>query len=175
MTMDKHSSRQDRALWQRARPALASASSGAPDETEAASLLAAYLDGRLDEAGRDRVEAWLAGDAEALDSLIAARAALDAELAVPPGLIARAQGLVREPRKVTGPVVARGGVLARLRGLLIPDAPLWQPVGLAAALLLACVVGFQLGEAGYSDLLADREMTTADSGFDLAAAGDDFF
>jgi hypothetical protein len=53
--------------------------------------------------------------------------------------------------------------------------PLWQPVGLAAALLLACVVGFELGEEGYADLLAEPAATEADGGFDLAALSDDLF
>ena len=65
--------REGASLWAQAKPGLASGFAR-PDDL----ALAAYLDGRLDEAGRDRVEAALAADDRLLELALAAAAALGA-------------------------------------------------------------------------------------------------
>jgi len=67
--------REGASLWAQAKPGLASGFAR-PDDL----ALAAYLDGRLDEAGRDRVEAALAADDRLLELALAADAALGATL-----------------------------------------------------------------------------------------------
>jgi len=140
------------ALWARARAmtlgALAAEWPGI-DESD----LAAYLDGTLGAAARERVEAALASDPERLELLISAREALRAgPAAAPADLVARAQALVPEPH----PPAAVWG--ARLTGWLAGQlAPVLDPVldprrglafaGIAGAFLMISVAGFELGRA----------------------------
>jgi anti-sigma factor RsiW len=147
----------DRALWRRLRAELQDAAADeawAPDET----ALAAYLDGALDEGGRARVEAWLAAVPEGLDLVLAAREALaELSVAAPEAVVRRAAALVPDPP---------GSRLAgRLHGFF---APLWRPLGWSGAVagvLLACVVGFQLGQSGYQGTVALEQLEVAEAGF----------
>ena len=53
----------------------------------------------------------------------------------------------------------------RLRGVL---APVWQPLGWSGAMagvLLACVVGFQLGQIGYDSSVMLAQLEVAEAGF----------
>lgn len=129
-------------LWRRAAPALPAGER--PDEL----VLAAYLDGRLDEAARDRVEAALAADDRALEVMLAADAALGATQAPPAGLLARAGRLVPAGAE------NRFGFIGRLFGGRDRAGGFRLRPGLLAAslaaLLLASVAGFELGRFGYA-------------------------
>lgn len=169
MTRRRLNGRDGRVLWLRYREAVGEAV-GAPGDEEGVLLLAAYLDGRLDEGELARVERWLAADAAALETLIAARAGLGTEAVAPAGLVPRAQSLVGERR----PLAAEAGVgaLTWLRAWLSPGLPLWQPVGLALAVLLASVGGFEFGQGS----MLSRQPATLHGGvFDLAPPSDGLF
>ena len=137
----------------------------APDEMEAALLLANYLEGGLDEAESERVEAWLAADPDALDLLIASREALadTTDEAAPESLVARASGIVRP-----APKLERSGWLERLFGGFGGKL---QPIGVAAAVLLACAVGIGLGQSSFANLMAAQSLEVY--GADLGLSGDD--
>ena len=130
-------------------------------------LIAAYLDGTLDEAARARVEAMLATDAEALDLMLASRDALDEAPAesLPDALLSRAQGIVREWSRASES--RGGGWLGWLFGGAL------QPVGVAAALLLACALGIGLGHSSFANLTAAQSLEA--EGFDLGLSRDEIF
>ena len=157
----------DKALWRQARHGLAEAKT--PEEAEAALLIAGHLDGSLDEPTRERVEAWLARDEAALDLLLATRAALQETPAEAPApLVERARSIVRPPVRAAKP--------SGLGGFLSPLRILWQPVGMAtaAACLLACVVGFELGRSGYASVVVSEYLVAQQAGgFDLLPSADD--
>jgi hypothetical protein len=116
------------ALWARTRAGLAPVAE--PD----AWRLAAYAENRLSEAEGAAVESWLARHPEALDGVLAARAA-SAAGALPlgrPAEIAAARGLV------TGAPDVRP-LPQLMRGIA------WGSV--AAGLLVACLVGYEAGVA----------------------------
>lgn len=161
MTEKKPVALSDEQMWRLARD---SQIRGAPpDEAEEAALLAAYIEGTLDPQTEDAVERWLAGDAAAGETVVAARQ-VSAEPAgpVPDTVVARAQGLVRAGRPAAeadkGP-----GWLAQIFGAL---PSLWQPAGLvtATALVVACLAGFQLGQSGYHGLVAFERVLAQEAG-----------
>ena len=151
-------------LWARARPGWRAAhGSRSAEDVSNPLMLSAYLDGALDEAGREAVEAWMAATPEALELMIAAREALAAEPpgAAPEALVSRAQGLVRAP------ATESAGLGAWLRGLTGFDPEAWRPLawaGVAAALLVVSAGGFELGRLGTDRLVA---VQTAILGDDL--------
>ena len=162
-------------LWARARPGWRATI--APGSAEAAPnplMLAAYLDGTLDEAGREAVEAWMAATPEALDLMIAAREALAAEPpgAAPVSLVSRAQGLVPAPLRESA------GLGARLRGLIGFEPEAWRPLawaGVTAALLVVSAGGFELGRLGTDRLVPVQTATLGDDlGLGLDDPADDF-
>ena len=132
------------ALWARAAESLAVPAGARLDDL----TLAAYLDGRLDEAGRDRVEGLLAADPLALERFLAADGALGATQALPPALLARATRLVPESAENHFGFIGRlfggrdGRGFFRLRPGLVAAS--------LAALLLVSVAGFELGRFGYA-------------------------
>ncbi|MDJ0946863.1 MAG: hypothetical protein QNJ30_25725 [Kiloniellales bacterium] len=133
---------EDRALWQKARNGWAGGSEAADDVDPL--LLAAYLDGRLDAEEAAALEARLAADPVALDLMAASRGALAAgpAEAVPESLLRRAEGLVRP-----APAAPRKGRLAGLAAaFLMPGQAAWA--GFAAAVMLASLAGFELGQIG---------------------------
>ena len=154
--------KRDAELWRRLREeALVTA---ADDDSEAAPeeiALAAYLDRTLDDKAREQLETWLAATPEGLDLLLAAREALaEPSAAAPEALVRRASALVPAPpgRSLT----------AWLGGLFAPAGPLWQPLGWSGAavgILLACVVGFQLGQTGYLSTQTLEQLADAEAGF----------
>ena len=83
------------ALWARWRALAAASGAGRAPEPDAL-LLAAYAEGRLDEAAAAAVEDWLAEEPERLADVAAARAAADAPPAVAP------DGSWRAPRPWSG-------------------------------------------------------------------------
>jgi len=157
MTEKSMREERDRTLWRRLRAEYEDSAAGeawAPDEM----ALAAYLEDRLEEAERAEVEAWLAAAPEALDLVLAARQALaEPSVAAPEAVVRRAAALVPEP---PGSRLAGG-----LRGVFMP---LWQPLGWSGAVagvLLACVVGFQLGQSGYESTVTLEQLEIAEAGF----------
>ncbi len=133
---------EDRALWQKARNGWTGGSETAEDVDPL--LLAAYLDGRLDAEDSAALEARLAADPVALDLMAASGQAVAAGPAdvVPETLLRRAEGLVRP-----APVTPRKGVLAGLAAAFrLPNQAAWA--GFAAAVMLASLAGFELGQIG---------------------------
>ncbi len=150
-----------RALWRR----VSGAAEPVPEEISAedASLLAAWLEGRLDGGAREAFEARLAASPAPRQAL----AALDAEappaqVAAPAAVLDRAKGLVAPDRAKP----ARGGLLSRLH----PDSLFGGLVewGAAAALLvLVSVVGFDMGSAAADIALQAEEPATTDVALDI--------
>jgi anti-sigma factor RsiW len=148
------------ALWAHAREAAINSLLEYLPGTDAMDL-AAYLEGRGDEAVRARVEAALVASPEALELVVAARQALDAgSAAAPESLIARAQDLVPDSP------ARRPGWMAWLGRL--PALP-WAPqramalATVAAGFIVVSVAGFELGRAEYDyssqvDSLLAREV-----------------
>ena len=164
----------DARLWARARPGWRALTapgeaSGAFGEAPDPLILAAYLDGALDAAEHERVEAWMAAVPEALELMAAARQSLeeDSREPSPESLILRAQGLVRPPlREPTG-------LLAWLRGLAGLEVQAWRPLawaGVTAVLLVVSAGGFELGRLGTERLVSVQSATLGD---DLALGLDD--
>ncbi len=159
-------------LWAQARPGWQA--SAVADEAPNPSMLAAYLDDSLDEAGREAVEAWMSATPEALDLMISARAELgQVPGPVPEDLIARAQGLVRAPIKEPG------GLGAWLRGLIGFEPEVWRPLALAgvtaALLVMVSAGGFELGRLGTERLVSTQSVALGDDmDFGLDDPTDDF-
>lgn len=137
---------EDAALWQRWRalsPAAGtSAAAGDPN------ALAAYAEGRLDEAMAEPVEASMFDDPELLDDVIAARALAQAKLpdAAEPA-IAAAMALV--PPQGAQILAFPKAPSAHSRGGF-RMAMTWG--GLAASLLITGFFGFTLGSNAYLNL-----------------------
>ncbi len=135
-------------------------------------LIAAYVDGTLDPPARDRVETWMAGSPDALDLVLAARAAhAGAPPAVPPAaplqLLARARGLVRPPAVAdTAGRRTLGDWFAGLAPPSIAQPGVWAAT--AAAMVFAAVFSFELGRETTVKLAATRADTLI-----VAAADDD--
>jgi len=161
----------DAALWAAARDAWYEKAGDLPPPD--ALTLAAYLDGRLDAEGRERVETWMVGSDEALDFMLAARTA--AAEAAPAAVVVRAQGLVGGPQHETR---RAGGPVARL------FAPLgdWfagalQPAGWvasAAAALLLAAGAFELGRFGTQEIAAIESLLGQEIAANLPQTSDDF-
>lgn len=159
----------DQKLWRQYQAAGRSADPN--DDAPDGMALAAYLDGTLEAAERDRVEAWFAAAPERLDLLIGARQAL-AEPTAPAAdsVVRRAAGLRSETGGLSVPGFSAG--FGRLLALAGPFQPLgWVVV--TGAVLMACVVGFELGRMGYLSTLAMEQTLAYDSGlgFDEVTEG----
>ncbi len=158
--------RQATALWQRTRAAFAAPAAG---EALDPLTLAAYLDGGLEGAAAEQVEARLAADPAALDLFLAADASLGATRAVPAALLARADRLV--PASAEN----RFGFIGRLFGGRDRSGGFrLRPALLAAslmAILVVSVAGFELGRFGY----AVAEETYFPATDDLAQAANNGF
>lgn len=148
----------DRELWRRA--AQARRSETASPEAADPLLVAGYLDGTLDEAGREAFEARLAAEPALLDSVLSARAALaEAPVVAPADAIARAQAIVSRPARAEKP---RGGWL--------------RPLGWAAVCALALLVtgtGFEIGRTGYDALVEYQSLVTETVAFDFSDPASD--
>ncbi len=170
MTEELDKSEAGAALWARAREGWRTATlrPEAPDSM----TLAAYLDGTLDQAALERVEAWMAASPEALERVISARSAqAAAPEAVPDGLMSRAQGLVR-----ARPHGSRAGLGTWLSGLIGFQVAAWRPVawaGLTAALLVVSTGGFELGRLGALHMAPVQTAASDDLGFGLSDPADE--
>ena len=138
-------------LWQRFRAFDHTAAPGGAVEDERLALeLAAYAEGRLDEATAERVEAWLLAHPEALDDVVAARTGRESP--APRGAIERAAALV-----------AAEAAGARILPFRRPAAASsgWRVhvarVAVAASLVLTGLVGFTLGTESYSNIFGTAE------------------
>lgn len=156
----------DRALWRRYRMGAATgATPGAPDPA----LIASYLDGGLDDSERAAVEAWLAATPDALDALIGTQRSLadGARPIVPPALIRGAKALVVPAASRQRPADrSRGG--SALASLLRTFE--WS--GVAAAVIVVCVAGFQLGLSSAAPTTEIEIALDQGPAFELAAPGD---
>jgi hypothetical protein len=142
-------------LWRRWR-----GDAGVAGATDAARpdllLLAAYAEGRLDEAQAAPVERWLYANPGAIEDLRAARQAptLTAQ-AAPDAIVARAAELV---------VAGTDRVVPFRRPAA---APRWRSAiawgGLAASIAVTSLVGFSLGSDAYSSFSSGASA----GGFDL--------
>lgn len=144
-------------LWRRARSAWVGR-----EESERpldALELAAYLDGNLETAQREALERRLLADPEALDLLIAA-CGVEA-VAVSEAQIERAAAMVRDP--------ARSGLWQRIwqggdgQGLLA--LPWLRMAGVAAALVIFCLVGFEMGRMGAQDVVTVEQAVDTELAF----------
>jgi hypothetical protein len=112
-------------------------------------LLAAYAEGRLDEAASEPVEAWLADHPEALEDIVAARAAASASYGpLPEHRVAGALALVAAPARAAEIVPFPTALVARRRSWR--DAAAWGAI--AASLLVTSMFGFELGSSAYASL-----------------------
>ena len=121
----------DRPLFEQWRSQSAGASIEPPDML----TLAAYLEGRLDEAAAEAVEAALAADSALLDMVLELKQPVEPET-VPPAVLVRAQALVG----VSSNVVPLRPAARRDR---VGPWAAWGAV--AASLVLVSTVGFNLG------------------------------
>jgi anti-sigma factor RsiW len=141
--------RDGKALWLRLR-AQETSSEAQSDDVPDPLLLAAYLDGRLDEAERLALEVQMAENEAVLDLALAAREAMAAAPAPHPSnevldrALARAQDLVAEEPVETASRKSKTGLFGWLKAPFA-GRPAWQPLGLAAAACLALVVFWQAG------------------------------
>lgn len=181
---DRHElSRQDRDLVRRALEARRAPAPERQEESIAIDplcddlTLAAYLDGKLGDEARDRLEAVLAESPDDAALWLAASDGLQAPRdRVPDAVIRRAQALVGSgpAMPATGaPAPRPGGLGAWLAGLAEVFAPtlggLPRAFGGAMAVLALIVVsatGFELGRAGYGNLTgAAAQGESLDDGF----------
>jgi anti-sigma factor RsiW len=126
----------ERILWRRSQEIETN-----PAETERFLDLAGFVDGRLDDDERERVAALIAGDPLAAADAEAARALLTAAIPDAGGdIVSRAAALL-DPAQAGGEVLAFPQRLPPSR--LWPAAAGWS--SLAAAIALACWLGFDLG------------------------------
>lgn len=130
----------DRALWRRSRDAEARL-----DEAERFLDLAAFADGRLDDDDTARVAALLARDRAAAADVTAARALAEAALApADERIVARARSLAGagpDAEVIAFPPPRRSAARSWF------SAASWS--GLAAAIVLASWLGFDLGSGFY--------------------------
>ncbi len=170
MTEDRTNGGNGAGLWAQAREGWFEAAP-CPEAPESLTI-AAYLDGTLDAAARAPVEAWMTVSPEALDFVIAARAAQTAAPeAAPDNLLSRARGLVREP-----PRAAQGGVRAWLTLRIRFQAEAWRPIAwaaAAAALLVVATGGFELGRLGTLQVVGVPAPLADDLGFGLSDPTED--
>lgn len=159
------------ALWRQARDTtMQSLSKQAPGADGLD--LAAYLDGRLDEPARARVEAALAASPQALELVLAAREALEAgTTAAPDSLVARAQALVSDPTAARASPARR---LVRLFGLSAAPRRTLAFATVAGAFLLVSVAGFELGRAEYDYSARVDSLLAREVGSLLEGNGEDF-
>jgi ferric-dicitrate binding protein FerR (iron transport regulator) len=161
MTSFDDDDRRDRALWRRYQSGAAARDEPvAPD----ANPIAAWLEGRADDDEREAVEAWFADAPGGAEELAALRELVDA-----PPVAGEAEARVRAPGHSPLKPVA-----AWLRGAL----PFWswpQTAGAVAALVLACWLGFGLGEATYWGGARVTAAVAAELGFDLEDLAEDEF
>jgi hypothetical protein len=130
----------DRGLWHRWH-ALQSGDAPVPD----ALAVAAYAEGRLNEAEAERVENWLAAYPAALAEVIAAREVPRQADNPTEAMIARACTLVEHDAAAAGNVVPLRRAAPQWRNALA-----WSSI--AASFVAASFVGFAMGSDAYQNL-----------------------
>jgi hypothetical protein len=153
---DKGAEARDRRLWRRWQ-ALGEESRVAEPEPL---LLAAYAEGRLNEAEAEPVEAWLAATPEALTDIVAARSTYHR----PPRLVFE-HILGKASELVPGAAEPASAQILPFRPRLRPQwrtAIAWS--SLAACILCASLVGFSMGSDAYANLSGTQavDSSTAD-------------
>jgi len=143
------------ALWAQAKEACGPAECGhAPDEL----IIAAYLDGRLDDSDTARIEAWLAASDSGVDLVASARTSLLAPPEeAPDRAVQRAQALVGFNARESSP-----GLTGWLMSLL---PPAWQPAHALGALCVLALLGagsFELGREGAMALAEPQQAAEED-------------
>lgn len=142
-------------LWRRFRALDRTVRDQAADDANTALDLAAYADGRLNEATAEAVEAWLASHPEALDDLITVRGAGDA--IAPQRVVDRAVALVSGDS-------ADGRVLPFRRPAVTYG---WRVhmarIAVAACLALTGLIGFTLGSGVYGNLFLSTDSVGGDT------------
>ena len=140
MSEDRIKTEEGAALWRRFRETRGPVPG---PESPDALLMAAYLDGALDEEEAARLEAQLAADPELLDEVLALRGTLDAAPEkAPNAVVARAQAL-SQPRPQLRQVAAETpSLLDRLFGAWLRPA---VPAFATLAVMVACAGAFELG------------------------------
>ena len=137
---DQDTAAGDRGLWRRyregrqARPVQGEIDDG---------LIAAYLDGGLSTSEREAVEDWLAANPEAFDTLVAAREIIreGGRPLVPDAVVARAAALTHG-----APQESAQASRQRPNGRLFPPLRhLFEWSAAAAAIVVACLAGFEFG------------------------------
>jgi hypothetical protein len=136
----------DIALWRRWREGQEVAPGDAAAEPDAL-ILAAYAENRLGRPGIDpeddpaiaAVEAWFVEYPDALDDVVAARSPSTG--AADEALVARAQSLIARPNEKVRP--------------LMPARRSWRSAaawsGIAASMIVAVLIGFQIGRSNIID------------------------
>lgn len=134
-------------LWRHFRTLDRSAASETPGALE----LAAYAEGRLDEAAAERVEVWFLAHPEVLDDIVATRAGREASASR--AVIEHAAALV-----LADPV--RAQIIPFRR----PAPYAWRMhvarAAVAASLVLTGLAGFTLGSQSYANLFASTGSVT---------------
>lgn len=156
MTRFDDPDQRDRALWRRYRRGGASPETAPPD----ANLVAAWLEGRAEAAEAALVEAWFADAPGGAEELAALRE------------------LVADPAPAPAPAAAARPTLQPPWAWLRALAPVWswpQAMATAAALVLACWLGFGLGEATYLGGARVSAALAAELDFDLDDPAEDPF
>ncbi|MBB3064830.1 hypothetical protein [Limibacillus halophilus] len=169
---DRKDLKEGAALWLAAKEAWREPKQdGSQEQTESLDPLtvAAYLDGALEGDELEAVEGVLARNPALLEEVLAL-SALEPE-AAPVSLTLRAQGLVRAPSIDEAPV--KGGMARRFMGWFDPSrwtqTAAWASV--AAAMLLAWGLAFELGFSGLEAVAAVDELAARD--FLIAPASDE--
>lgn len=148
------------ALWRRFRALEAAAGTPktAASDERAMLDLAAYADGRLDEAAAERVEAWLAAHPEALDDVGASRSIGDA--VAPLQVIERAAALTSDDPAGAQIIPFRRPAARAYWRLHVAR------VAVAACLVLTGLIGFTLGSSVYSNLFPSSSGSVSGELFD---------
>ena len=166
---DKGAGSQERRLWQRWQALGEKSRVAEPD----AMLLAAYAEGRLDEAEAETVETWLAATPEALSDIVAARSTYQR----PPRLVYE-HILDKASDLVPGVATPASAEILPFRPRLTQRLPQWRTAlawsSIAASLLCASLVGFSMGSDAYMNLSGTStvDSTGADG---LGTALDSYF
>jgi anti-sigma factor RsiW len=144
------------ALWRRFR---ALDRTGTNRDEPTALELAAYAEGRLNEAAARRIEAWLCAHPEALDDVVAART----------GEEASASRAVTERAAALVAADPAGAEIIPFRRKATPSYA-WRMhvtrAAVAASLLLTGLVGFTLGSQSYANLFGSTTSITTGGLFD---------
>lgn len=150
-------------LWRAYAPGDSAAAGSCPEAVD----LASYIDGRLDVEKAAAMEAHLAACESCLETVIDMRHVASERAA---GFIAPAAAAVRAKSLVPHGAAQRDVYLAALRHWLAPDWKLWgRRAAVAAAGLVLCITGYQIGSLSTPDLVVNNsdQLLLAEASFGL--------